>query len=78
MSLTFPLIIMKNVEVDLGYDFATDEFIQQLEGIADCPDMWPVFHEDIQRRLVNRFPYAIPYSNEVKFIYILAVMHLSQ
>jgi plasmid stabilization system protein ParE len=76
-ELNLSIDYYEECQVGLGYDFAQIIY-SAIEGIADYPDMWPVFHEDIQRRLVNRFPYAILYSNEVKFIYILAIMHLSR
>ncbi|MFO7913645.1 MAG: hypothetical protein R6V15_15935, partial [Desulfotignum sp.] len=50
-------------QIGLGYDFAQIIY-SAIQGISDYPEMWPFFHEDIQRRFVNRFPYAILYSNE--------------
>ncbi len=64
-------------QVGLGYDFA--QIINSaIIDIAASPKTWPLFYSDIRRRLVNRFPFAILYSDEGTVIYILAVMHLSR
>ena len=62
---------------DLGLDFA-QEIYSAIQSIIERPKMWPVFDGDIRRRLVNRFPYAILYSDDNNTIYILAIMHLSR
>ena len=44
-------------------------------SIQETPRRWPIFEEDVHRRLVRVFPYAILYLIEPKSILILAVMH---
>ena len=64
-------------QVGLGRDFAK-EIYSAIRDIVEHPKTWPIFYMDIRRRLINRFPYAILYSDESKTIYILAIMHLSR
>lgn len=64
-------------QVGLGNDFAKEVY-SAIEGIVEHPKTWPSFHMDIRRRLINRFPYAILYTEESKTIFILAIMHLSR
>lgn len=45
---------------------------------CEAPDRWRVFDEDIRRVLVHVFPYAVLYSIEDGFLYIIAVMHCSR
>ena len=61
----------------LGYEFAQIIY-STIKDISDAPKTWPLFYSDIRRRLVNRFPFAILYSEEGPVNYILAVMHLSR
>lgn len=44
----------------------------------DAPERWRLFDGDIRRVLVHVFPYAVLYSCEDDFIYIIAVMHCSR
>lgn len=61
----------------LGLEFA-QEVSTAIFDIAECSKKWPIFYPGIRRRLINRFPYAILYSEEKEKIYIIAVMHLSR
>lgn len=45
---------------------------------CEAPERWRIFDGEIRRVLVRTFPYAILYSNEDEFIYIVAVMHCSR
>ena len=64
-------------QAGLGYEFAYIIYSTILD-IMESPKTWPLFYSDIRRRLVNRFPYAVLYSDEGTKVYILAVMHLSR
>ena len=54
-------------------------FIQAIEdaldSVRDAPDRWPVLEQDVRRRLVRVFPYALLYTVEADHVLILAVMH---
>ena len=45
---------------------------------CDAPERWRLFEGDIRRILVHVFPYAVLYSIEKDFLYIIAVMHSSR
>lgn len=62
---------------DLGLDFAR-EIYEAIQSIIINPEIWPFINNNIRRRLVNRFPFAVLYSSEGSKIYILAVMHLKR
>jgi len=47
-------------------------------GIQETPRRFPIFEEDVRRRLVRVFPYVILYAIEQKSIVVLAVMHAHQ
>jgi plasmid stabilization system protein ParE len=61
----------------LGYEFAREVY-KSIESIREYPKAWPLFEDDIRRRLIHRFPYCILYSEETNEIYILAIMHLNR
>jgi len=44
-------------------------------SIEETPKRWPIFEQDVRRRLVRVFPYVVLYTLESKSILILAVMH---
>ena len=49
-----------------------------LQSIQATPTRWPVLEQDIRRRLVRVFPYAILYTCEPRFLLIIAIMHAHQ
>lgn len=61
--------------IGLGHNFAREVY-SAIQSIIEHPKTWPFFYMDIRRRLINRFPFAILYSDEDDSVYILAVMHL--
>lgn len=65
----------ENRHVGLGYDFAI-EVHSAIERAVNLPDAWSPVNKDIQRSLVNRFPFGVLYSKLTDEILILAVMHL--
>jgi len=59
-----------------GLDERFEESVREaVERIAEYPDRWRFFHDDVSRCLTKVFPYAILYTIEPDFIHILAVMH---
>lgn len=46
--------------------------------IQRSPELYPVIHRDLRRRLVERFPFAIYYRIYPGIIFIVAVMHAKQ
>ena len=65
------------IQVGLGIRFAST-VESALEGILGAPETWPTLEQDVRRRLVRVFPYAILYSIEPDHILVLAVMHCHQ
>jgi plasmid stabilization system protein ParE len=59
----------------LGDEFLT-EVDRAVSAVQRRPRTWPVFHGQIRRRLVHRFPYALIYEHDGSVIRVLAVMHL--
>jgi plasmid stabilization system protein ParE len=47
-----------------------------VDEIREHPARWPLIGQEIRRRLVGRFPYAVIYRDDPDEIVILAVMHL--
>ncbi|MCG3148083.1 MAG: hypothetical protein PCFJNLEI_01525 [Verrucomicrobiae bacterium] len=56
------------------------EFLGKLEtafkDIATKPERWPVIRNEVRRRLVHRFPFAVFYRVEPTEVVVLAVAHL--
>ncbi len=46
--------------------------------VCEAPERWRTFDGEIRRCLVHVFPYAVLYSIEKDFVYILAVMHCAR
>lgn len=59
----------------LGYDFL-GMIDSAVSDIGEHPTRWPVIRNDIRRRIIHRFPYALMYRIESEEIVILATMHL--
>ena len=59
-----------------------ERFVSSIEfslaGIIESPLTWPVLEQDVRRKLVRVFPYAILYSIEPDRLFVLAVMHCHQ
>ncbi len=59
----------------LGGDFL-DKIDSAIDDISSNPEAWQVVRDNIHRRLVYRFPYALLYRIDLNEIVILAPMHL--
>lgn len=59
----------------LGREFL-DEIAAAIQDIRESPERWPIQRDDIRRRLVRRFPYALLYRIDLDAIIIQATMHL--
>ena len=59
----------------LGYEFSI-EVLYAIERAVSYPKTWFLIQGKIRRSLVNRFPYAILYTELKNEVYILAVMNL--
>ena len=59
-----------------------EEFLNAVETafeeIVQRPTMWRVIGGRFRRYLVHHFPYAVVYSIEDDFIYIVAIMHMKR
>jgi len=49
-----------------------------LRRVAGESERWPLFEEDIRRRLVHIFPFAVLYSIESECVLVVAIMHCSR
>ena len=80
-------------EAVLEFEAAADFYAERQKGLEirfidavhsaihrafDAPERWRLFDGDIRRVLVHVFPYAVLYSIEDDFIYIIAVMNCSR
>jgi toxin ParE1/3/4 len=58
------------------------QFISCVESafrqVSEAPMRGRIFEEDVRRRLVHVFPYAVLYSVESDYVLIIAVMHCSR
>ena len=52
------------------------EIDSALRDVKEAPERWPVVRDQVRRRLVHRFPYAVLYRVDPEEIVVLAVMHL--
>lgn len=64
-------------QLGLGLRFLTAVRIA-IHGVCESPERWKVFDGEIRRCLVHVFPYAVLYSIEDGFVYLVAVMHCSR
>jgi len=55
-----------------------DAIFSAIRNACNAPQRWRKFDGEIRRVLVHVFPYAVLYSIEDGFLYILAVMHCSR
>jgi plasmid stabilization system protein ParE len=57
-----------------------DDFLKKVESaiadIAENPEQWPLVKQNIRRRLIHRFPYALLYRVDPGEVIILAIAHL--
>jgi toxin ParE1/3/4 len=49
-----------------------------ISNACSAPQRWRKFDGEIRRVLVHVFPFAVLYSIEEEFLYIIAVMHCSR
>ena len=49
-----------------------------LGKVQASPEVAPVIHRDLRRRLVERFPYAILYRLYPGIVFVVAIMHAKQ
>jgi hypothetical protein len=65
----------ESCEPGLGPDFY-DEVMATIDNIVAHPLAWSSIDGEIRRCLVHRFPFGVVYSDEGKYILLVAVMHL--
>ena len=58
----------------LGLDFL-EKIELALKDIANSPERWPVMSDNVRRRLIHHFPFALLYKVDPDEIIIVAVMH---
>ncbi len=59
----------------LGDNFL-DKIATAVQEIRNNPERWPIIGDDIRRRLLHHFPYALLYRVDPDEIVIQATMHL--
>lgn len=55
-----------------------DKIDSAIRDIETNPERWPVIRNNIRRRLVHRFPYAVLYLANAEEIVVLAIAHLQR
>jgi hypothetical protein len=53
-----------------------DQIDKAIQDIREHPERWPILKNNIRRRLIPRFPYALLYRVDPDEIIIQATMHL--
>lgn len=59
----------------LGDDFL-DKIDVAIQDIGSNPERWPIIGNNVRRRLVHRFPYALLYRVDPDEVVVQATMHL--
>lgn len=59
----------------LGIKFK-EEVKRALRSISKFPELGTIEREEIRRYILHKFPFKILYSNEKKYLYIIAVAHM--
>ena len=59
----------------LGTDFI-DKIDAAIQDISENPERWPIIKDNIRRRLIRRFPYALLYRVDPDEVIVQATMHL--
>lgn len=67
----------QNQAVGLG-----DDYLNELEiaynAIAELPDTWPKFQNNLRRFLLSKFPFSVIYQFNQEAVFVVAVMHNSR
>jgi plasmid stabilization system protein ParE len=59
----------------LGLRFK-EEVKRALRNLKKFPNMGSIEKDDIRRYILHKFPYKILYSNEKKYLYVIAIAHM--
>jgi toxin ParE1/3/4 len=63
--------------IGLGEDFLKT-FYGASEGLTDNPELYPIVHVKIRRRLLPRFPYATYFRINIDEIVVFGVFHCAR
>ena len=59
-----------------------DKFLDRVDSavsqLKEQPEIWPLINQNIHRRLIRQFPFALLYRIQGDEVIILAVMHLKR
>ncbi len=59
----------------LGLRFK-DEVKRALRNLKKYPNLGSIEKADIRKYILHKFPYKILYSNEEKYLYVIAIAHM--
>jgi len=59
----------------LGLRFK-EEVKRDLRNLKKIPNIGSIEKADIRRYILHKFPYKILYSNEEKYLYVIAIAHM--
>ena len=60
-----------------GFEFSI-EVRNALARIKKYPDAWPEISKNIHKCIINRFPFAVLYSQYPEYILVVAIMHMKR
>ena len=64
-------------QTGLGLDLR-DEVDRVIQGIVEHPDRWAIYHKEIRRAVVRRFPYLLYYDIRLGEIRVFRIVHTSR
>lgn len=67
----------KDIDLELAKRFRND-VLDAVKGISKSPLQWPIYVDDVRRRVLSDFPYIIFYLTSSELITIVAIMHSSR
>lgn len=67
----------KEIDLQLAERFRND-VLDAVKSIRKSPLQWPVYVDDVRRRVLSDFPYLIFYITSSRLITIVAIMHSSR
>lgn len=67
----------KDIDLELAKRFRND-VLDAVKGISKSPLQWPIYVDDVRRRVLSDFPYIIFYLTSSELITIVAIVHSSR
>ena len=67
----------KEIDLELAKRFRND-VLDAVKGVSKSPLQWPIYVDDVRRRVLSDFPYIVFYLTSSELITIVAIMHSSR